>query len=363
VPAGRSTCTQAAARLIIIIDGSRATLSTHPTPHHPQPTRKPVGRLRQHQRAQSHRQPAAAGRQQRPSGAAAGGQGGGPAERQCGRRGAPAQAEVVRCRGAAHCARIGRPCDPRLGLSAALEWCPVCSLRRPPTTNCATCHAQRQHHHQQPSTPHQQATFYRDCAPKMAALGASLGYQPSGPSSPSTTTTTDDADANATPSAAAGPSPSSVPGGSGTGSSYSWCWCPEPLVIEAEPPAHFLFVLSDLRPAFPDQPHSYDLGVCRGSVCWGAGRRGDWVSARVLVLRWFAEVAFEGGEDQKGCGGDEASTNPFEASKRKPQQEAKVALEWLATFHAAWWEEELPEGLWEDGCYWHLKTRQVGLGF
>ncbi len=42
-------------------------------------------------------------------------------------------------------------------------------------------------------------------------------------------------------------------------------------------------------------------------------------------------------------------------------QEAKVVLEWLAAFHAFWWEAEPPAGLWKQGCYWHLETRQEEL--
>ncbi|GBF87987.1 hypothetical protein Rsub_00699 [Raphidocelis subcapitata] len=124
-----------------------------------------------------------------------------------------------------------------------------------------------------------EAEFYRECAPRLAALAASLGLDPRRPA--------------ASDRAAAASDAASDP--------FSWCWTPEAYVIEAEPPDHFLFVMSDLRQQFPQQPHSYDL------------------------------------------------------------EEAKLALEWLASFHAAWWEEEQPEGLWEDGCYWHLATRQEEL--
>ncbi len=34
----------------------------------------------------------------------------------------------------------------------------------------------------------------------------------------------------------------------------------------------------------------------------------------------------------------------------------RAALDWLATFHAALWGQQ-EQGLWEDGCYWHLATR------
>jgi Ser/Thr protein kinase RdoA (MazF antagonist) len=38
-----------------------------------------------------------------------------------------------------------------------------------------------------------------------------------------------------------------------------------------------------------------------------------------------------------------------------------VALGWLASFHAFHWEAPPPPGLWRDGCYWHLATRQEEL--
>jgi hypothetical protein len=121
-----------------------------------------------------------------------------------------------------------------------------------------------------------EAAFYRAGAPRLAQLASSLGLDPYNPSA------ADDG------------------GGGGDGALQgggSWCWVPRPVALEAEPPRHFLFLLSDLRPAFPRQPRGYNLA------------------------------------------------------------EAKAALEWLASFHAAWWEETPPEGLWRDGCYWHLATR------
>ena len=36
--------------------------------------------------------------------------------------------------------------------------------------------------------------------------------------------------------------------------------------------------------------------------------------------------------------------------------EIKACLTWLANFHATWLGKS-PEGLWEQGTYWHLKTR------
>jgi Ser/Thr protein kinase RdoA (MazF antagonist) len=36
--------------------------------------------------------------------------------------------------------------------------------------------------------------------------------------------------------------------------------------------------------------------------------------------------------------------------------QAKSCLDWLASFHAAFWEVDT-DGVWETGCYWHLETR------
>ncbi len=38
------------------------------------------------------------------------------------------------------------------------------------------------------------------------------------------------------------------------------------------------------------------------------------------------------------------------------KKEVKLCLKWLANFHAVFIDEK-PEGLWETGTYWHLKTR------
>jgi hypothetical protein len=115
-----------------------------------------------------------------------------------------------------------------------------------------------------------QATFYSECAPRLAALAAGLGYDPSGPSPSSQTS---------------GGSGGSSANGSGSSGSSSWCWCPEPVVVEAEPPNHFLFVLSDLRGAFPNQPHAYDLEVRAPAVGSGlpAGVRA-WKGVRRVGL-------------------------------------------------------------------------------
>lgn len=40
-------------------------------------------------------------------------------------------------------------------------------------------------------------------------------------------------------------------------------------------------------------------------------------------------------------------------------EHTQAALAWLAAFHAAFWEQPLPEGVWEEGSYWHLDTRHV----
>jgi hypothetical protein len=36
---------------------------------------------------------------------------------------------------------------------------------------------------------------------------------------------------------------------------------------------------------------------------------------------------------------------------------AKAALAWLAALHAAYWQKDVPASLWEEGSYYHLKTR------
>lgn len=36
---------------------------------------------------------------------------------------------------------------------------------------------------------------------------------------------------------------------------------------------------------------------------------------------------------------------------------ATAVLTWLARLHASFWAKPLPEGLWEEGCYWQLQTR------
>ncbi len=35
----------------------------------------------------------------------------------------------------------------------------------------------------------------------------------------------------------------------------------------------------------------------------------------------------------------------------------EAGLKWLARFHAAFWEAKTPEYVWEQGGYWHLRTR------
>lgn len=40
---------------------------------------------------------------------------------------------------------------------------------------------------------------------------------------------------------------------------------------------------------------------------------------------------------------------------------ARAGLEWLARFHACFWQQTLPEGLWRQGTYWHLSTRYMGV--
>eukprot|EP01023_Acetabularia_acetabulum_P005349 TRINITY_DN12181_c1_g1_i10.p1 TRINITY_DN12181_c1_g1~~TRINITY_DN12181_c1_g1_i10.p1 ORF type:complete len:350 (-),score=34.75 TRINITY_DN12181_c1_g1_i10:23-1012(-) len=39
-------------------------------------------------------------------------------------------------------------------------------------------------------------------------------------------------------------------------------------------------------------------------------------------------------------------------------EQTKVTLKWLASFHAMFWECKCPEGVWEQGSYWYLDTRQ-----
>ncbi len=38
-------------------------------------------------------------------------------------------------------------------------------------------------------------------------------------------------------------------------------------------------------------------------------------------------------------------------------EEGKRLLSYLARFHAVFWNVRLPEGLWEEGCFWQLGTR------
>jgi len=38
-------------------------------------------------------------------------------------------------------------------------------------------------------------------------------------------------------------------------------------------------------------------------------------------------------------------------------EHASAALSWLARFHALYWQQELPPGLWPEGSYWRLSTR------
>lgn len=43
------------------------------------------------------------------------------------------------------------------------------------------------------------------------------------------------------------------------------------------------------------------------------------------------------------------------------EADTDAALKWLASFHGETWElagGEGDAGLWEQGCYWHLATRQ-----
>ena len=39
------------------------------------------------------------------------------------------------------------------------------------------------------------------------------------------------------------------------------------------------------------------------------------------------------------------------------EAQAKAAAEWLAGFHAHFWEKPTPEGVWDQGGYWYLDTR------
>lgn len=112
------------------------------------------------------------------------------------------------------------------------------------------------------SNTNAQAAFYRACAPRLAELATSLGLDAAGPSSTGSSGGGGDNDAPAPAAASSGDLRSDL-----GGPQISWCWAPQPVVVEAAPPRHFLFVLSDLRAAFPQQPHAYDLEVRLCVVC------------------------------------------------------------------------------------------------
>lgn len=47
------------------------------------------------------------------------------------------------------------------------------------------------------------------------------------------------------------------------------------------------------------------------------------------------------------------------SNTRQRYLQAYAALEWLASMHACFWEQPTPAGVWEQGCYWYLDTRQA----
>ncbi len=132
---------------------------------------------------------------------------------------------------------------------------------------------------------------------------------------------------------------------------------PRPLHLDLQPPGSFTFVLSDLRQGFPQQQHGYRLEEAQVGQRPEGAAPGAGAAAPAAGAAAAAAV--------HACSPLPADEPAARAAAAAPPccdpPPPQAALDWLAGLHAHFWEQELPEGLWDVGCYWHLATRQEEL--